>query len=815
MVEVVLGGARSGKAKEGLARFCEQIDSLGQAKAMWVVPHRNLARTLRLRTAREVGAVSELKILTLDDFARMVFQSAQSKKEVISDFGRLLLISELMEQSEEEDLKQWKSKKEIVSSLAQAIDELKENLLWPRKAPAHFAKEYESILAKHQFVDRKSMFASAVRTLQQENSFCQQQGIETVLFYGFTTFSPLEWRLASVLTQQCKTWFSLTAIPNQPQVFAQSLSTLALIRKSFEIDSEKVLEEKSELPQPRVLHFSNHDNELEWIARECLRLHQEEGVPLNEMALISGAGGSLSWWVEQVFNRYGLPVQSLAPEPMLRQPLIRHLFSTLKKDLSLDEEAVDLFLKSVLELPPEEAQKHLAAWSQWQHSFEELKLYPKLKQHGLETLCQIDFRPPPLKTSAIHFYGVESPPLESYRVVFISHLLEGSIPRRPSINLFCGEPVEGELKHAQRERLHFYHLVTRAQEKIYLSYSQKSAQGQEELPSLYLRDWKTFFPAQVLPDVEKVGGVTPKMDQGELERVQEPIKEFIQRKKEGLLKDPGLVEKLKQRLQTGTSVTQLEAFGKCPFLHFSSHLLRLQDEKIETWNMVRGQIAHDVLSVLGPDLLEGKLDWLRQKMEEEIEKTFKNLEFPFTESEMALEKKRLVQVLEIFLEKEKERLNKRGDRPVHFEKPFGAEGESLYQLELDKGLKVSLRGRIDRIDLSEDGEEAIVIDYKSGSLPAPKGMNEGVNLQIACYLDVCQQVLGLKPKEGHYLSLKENKLNGIKAKEIETRLEQMRSHIQKHAHQMMEGQIQPDPTDPTICSHCSYRTICRVNEEVL
>ncbi len=796
MVEVVLGGARSGKSKIGLARFCEKITANGEARAMWILPHRSLARTLRLRVAQKVGAVSQLKILTLDDLARLIFQTSFSSKEVLSDFGRALLISALLAETKEPQLQGWREKKKFVPLLAKAIDELKENLLWPKEAPAHFAQAYEAILAKYQFVDRKSMVAAAVRYLQQDKSFCQREGIDLILFYGFTTFSPLEWKLVSAFMQQVSSWFSLTALPDQPKVFAPSLSTLDLIRKEFQVCSPHLAEEKGAFPKPRVLQFSNHDSELEWIARECARLHHQEGIPLHEMALISGAGGGTGVWVEQIFARYSLPLQSLAAESMRHQPLLRQLGS---------KEEIEIF-KSVLNLPSQKAQKQLAARAQSLRSMDELDKYPELKPYARNALLDLDFRPPPHRTSAVHFYGVEAPPLESYRVVFLAHLLEGSLPRKAAINLFSQESVLSEKEHAERERLHFYHLVTRAQEKLILSYSQKSAQGQEELPSLYLKEWP------IAP--EKIASVTPKLDSLNQEMVLSEMKLFFLRRKESRLHDPLLLEKIKQRLQTGASITQLEAFGKCPFLHFAGNLLRLQEEKSETWARERGSMAHEVLAELGPHLILAKVDLLIAEMRQYVEKKFAALNFPFTAGELALEKERLIQLLEVFLKKEKERLQERGDLPCYFEKPFGSDGIPRYQLSIADDFKLSLRGRIDRVDLTEDGEEAIVIDYKSGVLPTPKAMDEGSNLQIPLYLDVCEQVLGLKPKEGFYLSLKENKQSGVKAKDLKMRVEQMRRHLVDHAVKISQGVTAPEPTDSTLCALCSYRTICRTTEEV-
>ncbi len=802
MVEVVLGPAHSKKSEVGLERFA-------QSQAMWIVPHRSLARTLRLRVAKKLGAVSELKILTLDDFARSIYQTSNPPKELASDYLRLALLTELKEKTEDPLLTIFKQKTEVARLLAQAIDDLKENLLWPQKGPQHLAKEYEALFDSHQVIDRKSMVAAAVRYLNENKTFCSEQGVQITLLYGFDSFSPLQWRLVQAIGKQTDLWFSLTADKEKPQLFQESLKTLNLIRQDFSDLKEEWIPQEKVLPKPQLFSFSNHDSELEWIAREVVRLHVEENIPFHEIALISGAGGSMGEWVQQVFQRYGVRVQSLAPEPLSHQPVVRHYLDPSNKE----EKEREPDFEKIVSLPPEIAGRHLAAWTQWQTNVEQAETYSKLKTDPMEVWQQLDFRPPPLKVSAVHFYGVESPPLENYRVVFVSQCVEGALPRQNGVNLFMSEPLLDETAHLNKEKLHFYNLVTRAKEKLYLSLAQKNAQGQEALPSLFIKEWELFFPGQVLPEAKKMGWVTPYLDRSSQNLVSTEMKSFFLRQKKAHLQDQTILSKVKERLQTGASITQLEAFGKCHFMHFSSHLLRLQDEKENMWQMVRGQIAHDVLADLGQQILEADSAMLLQEKEKLLAKAFKKLEFPLSEAELSLEKNRLNHLLEIFLLKERERLHKRGDLPAYFEKGFGYEEVPFYRLSVSPEFDLLLRGRIDRVDLTEDGEEATVIDYKSGSLPAPKGMNDGINLQIACYLDVCEQVLKLKPKEGFYLSLKENRLNGVKAKEVESRLEQMRLHLKQHASKMSEGSILAE-ADTAICATCSYKEICRTQEEV-
>ena len=77
-------------------------------------------------------------------------------------------------------------------------------------------------------------------------------------------------------------------------------------------------------------------------------------------------------------------------------------------------------------------------------------------------------------------------------------------------------------------------------------------------------------------------------------------------------------------------------------------------------------------------------------------------------------------------------------------------GIELPAFELAEG--VTLRGRIDRIDLGEGGE-AVVYDYKNRDAPAPaKWIPEG-KLQVALYMCAAEALLGVRAVGGFYQPL--------------------------------------------------------------
>lgn len=87
--------------------------------------------------------------------------------------------------------------------------------------------------------------------------------------------------------------------------------------------------------------------------------------------------------------------------------------------------------------------------------------------------------------------------------------------------------------------------------------------------------------------------------------------------------------------------------------------------------------------------------------------------------------KRVKANLRNFFETEFIQLRSEARLAVHAsEFPFGKDTANKVEVKTPSGKSVQLSGRIDRVDLSEDGKSAGVIDFKSGKLDLPKILNE-------------------------------------------------------------------------------------------
>jgi len=201
------------------------------------------------------------------------------------------------------------------------------------------------------------------------------------------------------------------------------------------------------------------------------------------------------------------------------------------------------------------------------------------------------------------------------------------------------------------------------------------------------------------------------------------------------------------------SISRLERFKACPFSHFLTYGLKLQQRaeyKVAALDL--GQFFHKGLENFYHYLQEKRLVWADltlEEMQEIVEAIVKDLA-PRLQNEVLLSTARhrylvgklqriLLRAVTVLSEHER-----RGTfRSVGMEISFGEQGDVPgLSFSLSDGTRIDLQGRIDRVDAAHDenGWYLRVIDYKSGL--ASLDLLEifyGLRLQLLTYLAVALQ----------------------------------------------------------------------------
>jgi RecB family exonuclease len=251
------------------------------------------------------------------------------------------------------------------------------------------------------------------------------------------------------------------------------------------------------------------------------------------------------------------------------------------------------------------------------------------------------------------------------------------------------------------------------------------------------------------------------------------------------------------------SATSLEDFFGCPFYYFQKHVLG-----IERWEEPEAALSIDALDLgsLYHAILEdyyrspgGNIATVAEKHFDEFQRR------GVTGYPTVWEVKKQIVIEELGAFIERDRKASAGWRPTDFEKEF-------------RGIAVAppvrLRGTIDRIDRSNDGQRARVLDYKTGRLPRnvrDDSLAGGETLQLPLYILAAENLLPkVRVDSASYLyftlrggyrtvTFTHEALNGqrpVLSSLLDTAASMIRDGVFAQ-HATVEG-----------CRQCDYRAIC-------
>ncbi|MDA1213313.1 MAG: PD-(D/E)XK nuclease family protein [Planctomycetota bacterium] len=333
---------------------------------------------------------------------------------------------------------------------------------------------------------------------------------------------------------------------------------------------------------------------------------------------------------------------------------------------------------------------------------------------------------------------------------------------------------------------------------------------------------------------------------------------------EGMLREPQSHEFLRKTYPADHeySATELEEYATCPFRFFLKSILHvepLESPEPETNHLRRGIVVHSILSTLlreARDEQQAPREWQAKA----IAKRFHELvgaklgqrlsEGRLHESINRIEQMLLDEWGTLYSTQWHDYFKAFGQAwdipptPEAFEIAFGrvpeessaesAPANVFPSLKIGKGKQtLSVRGRIDRIDVGETGDVKVfnVIDYKTGKPPRfnQEDVNSGRALQLLLYALAVQR-LGMvgpdaKPFQMVYWSIKnegyalgmtgQGKKANCKPVDVavwESLVTLLELRLPQLVNLMQIGQFPVYNADPQCTGLCDYRTVCRIHQ---
>ena len=353
------------------------------------------------------------------------------------------------------------------------------------------------------------------------------------------------------------------------------------------------------------------------------------------------------------------------------------------------------------------------------------------------------------------------------------------------------ELAKGTREKAYEENFNIYKAFSTAENRLYISYSASDSDGKALRKSLLITKLKKIFPKLVESDELQDEVLTKNITFSKLlNNISNPQwKEVFKwydknyhTKLEGALK--GLkftntptkiskenIEKLYGNKLT-TSISKLESYSSCPFSYYLKYGLKLSEkEKLDIKPIDTGTFMHDVIDRFFKKLRENGIN-VKEIKDEEIRELVEQIvneiisytgKFTLTAKYRTLTqrlKKVVTTSIKYIVKSLKESEFDVFESEAEFSDREGATYHPI-EMELENGKKVSIIGKIDRIDIAKlpDGKYVRIIDYKSSTKDIDLNkVISGLQLQLITYIDAVSTNESVIPAGALYFTLLEPKI---------------------------------------------------------
>lgn len=520
------------------------------------------------------------------------------------------------------------------------------------------------------------------------------------------------------------------------------------------------------------------------------------------------------------------------------------------------------------------ASEHDQAWKQWLAILDQfvymfgdeamtLEEAAKLLDEGLEAL---EFSRIPPSLDEVMVATVDLARLTHQKAVFVIGVNEGVYPRKMDYEGLLSDTERDWISHVGyelaptskgrllQENYLMYHALTLAEERLYITYALADDESKALLPSIYIKKFMQYItaipihyavndPSEQLQAVDAMHylrhprAALPYLLR-QLRQTAEgkplaPVWQALQdyynadaywsllfKRSAKPITEKNSAETLQphitQALYGGnlqSSVSRIEKFYRCPFSHFTTYGLRLEERaEYRLENFAMGDLFHEALKWISEEIMRRGLQWNRLNYSEMNELALEalNLIVPVFSHQILQSSARyryiqskLLHIVRRTVYALHEHAKTSNFRPLAIEASFGPSKEDDLPpliIPLNGNHQMQLRGRIDRVDstIINDKPYLRVVDYKSSNhLLNLDEVYYGLSLQVLTYLDVAMTnsdywfkdpvhpagvlyvhvqnpMLPLKedktPEEIQQLQLKEYKMQGLLVEDSEVLL---------------------------------------------
>ena len=383
-----------------------------------------------------------------------------------------------------------------------------------------------------------------------------------------------------------------------------------------------------------------------------------------------------------------------------------------------------------------------------------------------------------------------------YKVVFLVNMTNDRFPARRKADPLtipetlsrediCDNPGE---KHIMEERRLFYVAVTRAKDRLYLSWSdyQKASGKRKSKKSVFLTEVEESDM-----DIQRIELSQTSKDTNIQKNMTEPANTPTNNQDSDLHKNDNSAEKK----PITVSYSQLSCYEICPKKYEFQYEYRLPTPPSAALSF--GSTLHNTLNEFYKLVANKQTSMFQEEEEAKVDletllKLYHKNWIPNgykTEGHLVARHKRGEEILREYYDIFKDYFG----NPLYLEKGFS--------LRLGN---IIVKGRFDRVDsLDDSGKVVEIFDYKTGKTKDQKAVDN--DLQLSIYALAAQENLGKHVEKLSLYFLEENKK--VETTRDEKKLEKAKEKITKLAEGIAKKDYTAKPSK-IMCGYCDFRNIC-------
>lgn len=397
---------------------------------------------------------------------------------------------------------------------------------------------------------------------------------------------------------------------------------------------------------------------------------------------------------------------------------------------------------------------------------------------------------PPQSLDEVSVVNAQHSRLGPTKICFVMGLNDGVFPSTAHINSLITDKEREYLNDAgisiinsvssrlERERLIAYIAVSTPLKRLVASYPLVNVKGESCNPSVLITDMLSMLSKNTLVFADKLpASFYCRSEKSAFYKyfdylTKDPKKARSVRKELG--KNPAMLKKLKfyddlennkqhklsEDVAKNTffsgdlnlSATRAQDYFECPFNYFCKNGLKIYPpSKIEISSLSRGNLIHFCLQELMCVKKDGRISFnedFERFNDKEIKEKVHTLCMDFSErsfgGDFAKTKRfynslgRLEETVFYIVKNIISELEKSLFKPCAFEYDLTKkDNESLLKIKVREGVYISVRGRIDRVDIYDEGDKRYIkiVDYKTGGKSLKlEELYHGLNMQMVIYL---------------------------------------------------------------------------------